>query len=149
GGGTVTSVIDASSFALDDGRQVRLIAFDTPAQPAPGESGARAAAAVAAKAALGDLLLGQTGRLRAGASRPERDWRLVADAVVVREGAEQSVLEAMLANGHGRLGLGLPERSCMASLLASERSARRSQLGLWADSDYDLRRAEDTAAILA
>jgi endonuclease YncB( thermonuclease family) len=148
GSGTVSAVADGATFALDDGRQIRLVGLEVP-QSAPGESGARPAAALAAKAALESVLLGQTVMLRGPDSPPDRYGRYLADALLRRDGNEISLLHDRLAKGHARLGLDLPERACTAGLAAAERAARRAKLGLWADSYYDLRRAEDPAAILA
>jgi len=151
GSGTVASVADGATFVLEDGRQVRLALIDVPPGPGPGlgEGDARSKAALAAQAGLSELLLGQAVVLRGPDPKPDRYGRIVADGFVQRDGAERSVLQDMLAKGFGRLGLGAQDRSCTAPLLALERSARRAKLGLWADPYYDLRRAEDPAAILA
>jgi endonuclease YncB( thermonuclease family) len=149
GSGTVASVADGVTFVLADGRQVRLAAIDVPPQPGLDPADPRAKAALAAKAGLSELLLGKPVVLHGPNPQPDRYGRIVADAFVARDGAERSVAQDMLARGFGRLGLGTQDRSCLAPLLALERSARRAKLGLWADPYYDLRRAEDPAGILA
>ena len=52
GTGTVRAITDGRSFILEDGREIRLAGIEVPLPPAAGESGPRAEAAVAARAAF-------------------------------------------------------------------------------------------------
>jgi hypothetical protein len=56
GTGKVIAVADGRSFLLDDGREIRLPAIEVPLPPQPGETGTRANAGKAARAALTALL---------------------------------------------------------------------------------------------
>ena len=62
---------------------------------------------------------------------------------------EQSVQQALLAQGHARVSANIGDSACAASLLAAEQAARAAGLGLWADPYYVMRNAEDPAGILA
>jgi endonuclease YncB( thermonuclease family) len=64
GAGKVSAIIDGRSFVLDDGREVRLAGIEVPFPPAPGETGPRAVAGSAARAALESILAGQSIELR-------------------------------------------------------------------------------------
>jgi endonuclease YncB( thermonuclease family) len=48
----VRAVTDGRSFILEDGREIRLAGIEVPLPPAPGESGPKAEAGLAARAAL-------------------------------------------------------------------------------------------------
>src|SRR5262249_60460159 len=61
--GQATRVIDARSFVLSDGREVRLAAIAVPAAPEPGDSSHAAAAGTAATAALESILSVDTVQL--------------------------------------------------------------------------------------
>src|SRR5262245_55644480 len=52
GTGKVRAITDGRSFILDDGREIRLAAIEVPLAPAAGQSGPRAEAGLAARAAL-------------------------------------------------------------------------------------------------
>jgi len=118
--GTVGHVIDANTFTLDDGREVRLAAIEVP----PLAAGA-APGGAAAKAALDDALIGD-------------------DAVVLR-GAQGEMLAAGFARVADRVG----GRACAAELLRSEDAARRAKLGLWADPYYEVLAAAAPTDVLA
>jgi endonuclease YncB( thermonuclease family) len=145
-GGQVGSVTDGRTFLLTDNRPIRLPAIEVPVV----ENGGRGTAGVAARDALIGLILRQNLQLRrpAGVGGLDRYGRTIADAVVTVAGTEQSVTHAMLAQGHARVGTH-PEPGCIGELLALERSARDAKLGLWGEPYYQLRGANDGAALLA
>jgi endonuclease YncB( thermonuclease family) len=143
--GTVASVIDGRTLVLDDGREVRLAAIEVapPTEPAGAD----------AKAALEALVAGQSIELRAVGAEPkaetDRYGRLFGHIYVTREGTERWAEAELMARGHARVAARVGERACATALLARERAARASNLGLWADPYYVIRPADDAAAVAA
>ena len=124
GTATVSAVHDGRSFVLDDGREVRLDGIEVPPVAAPGVSVERAAAGLAAKAALEELVLHRTVELRTAETVPDRYGRIVAQAVVLADGGGRPVADELLAHGHARMAA---DAACAAALLERERGARRGQ----------------------
>jgi endonuclease YncB( thermonuclease family) len=146
GTATVSAVHDGRSFVLDDGREVRLDGIEVPPVAAPGVSAERAAAGLAAKAALEELVLHRTVELRTAETAPDRYGRIVAQAVVLADGGGRPVADELLAHGHARMAA---DAACATALLERERGAREAKLGLWGDPYYSVRTAEDLAGLLA
>ena len=149
GAGKVSAIIDGRSFVLDDGREVRLAGIEVPFPPAPGETGPRAAAGSAARAALDSILAGQSIELRQRAPAFDRYGRTLAHVYVANEGRGRSVAHEMLATGYARVAAQVGDRACAAELLARERAARQAKLGLWGEPYYAIVGAESGAALLA
>jgi endonuclease YncB( thermonuclease family) len=148
GSGNVAKVGDGRSFVLADGRQIRIAAIEAPPAPDPGETGPRAAAGSAAKAALESILAGQTISLqRQGPDAIDRYGRIVAHVEVA--GLARPVGPEMVARGHARVAAMVGHTACAAELLALERTARSSKLGLWGEPYYVVRAAENGAELLA
>jgi len=149
GAGTVAAVSDGRSFVLDDGRQIRLAAIEVPQLPLPGETGSKAAAALAARGVLESMVLGQKIELRqkVGAAT-DRYGRILAFAYV-EAGGERSVAHDLVGRGHALVAIHGGERACTGDLLAQERAARDAKLGLWGEPVYWLMGAEGAAALLA
>jgi endonuclease YncB( thermonuclease family) len=153
--GAVARVSDGVNFVLADGREVRLAGL-APLPESPGETEQVAADATGTRlptpqAALASLLAGQEVVLRRAAEASDRYGRLLALVYVVRDGAERLAQRELLARGDAVLAPGL-ELACpaeRAELSAAERAARKARLGVWADPDYFVRRADNPAAILA
>jgi micrococcal nuclease len=137
--GTVGHVIDANTFSLDDGREIRLAAIEVP----PLAAGA-APGGVAAKAAL-DALIGGAVVLRQADIAADRYGRTVAYVSAVRDGEEVFAQGEMLAAGFDRVG----SRACAAELFRREDDARRAKLGLWADPYYEVLAAAASTDVLA
>ena len=138
GTGTVRTVLDGRTVLLDDGREVRLAAIE-----APGERGA-----AAAKAALAELVEARAVSLkRLGSAAVDRHGRVVA--YVFMSGNEPSAQQALLSRGHARVAGRVGDFACATKLLAAEQAARTGCLGLWADSYYVMRQAENPTEILA
>jgi len=148
GSGRVTAVADGRSFALDDGREVRLAAIEAPPAPEPGESAPRTAAGAAAKAALESLALGQTVELRQRQPVSDRYGRILAYAAVLPAGAEPTIAHALVARGFARVAASVDDPACAAELLSRERVARNQKLGLWGEPDYAVIGAESGAELL-
>jgi endonuclease YncB( thermonuclease family) len=138
--GIAERIVDARTFVLDDGREVRLAAIETPAT---------GAATTQAKTGLETLLAGKAVVLKGLGADRDRYGRLVAQVFLVENGGERWVQAELLAAGHARLAARVGDRACAAALVAHEHAARRALLGLWSDPFYGLRRAEDPATVAA
>jgi endonuclease YncB( thermonuclease family) len=149
GTGKVRAINDGRSFILDDGREIRLAAIEVPLAPAAGQSGPRAEAALAARAALESMLANQSVELRQNAAGADRYGRTLAMVYVMRDGAQQSVAHEMLARGFARVSAHVGDRPCAEELLAQERGARRAKLGLWGEPYYVIVAAESGAQFAA
>src|SRR5215468_1965401 len=129
GTGKVRAISDGRSFILEDGREICLAAIEVPLAPAAGESGPRAEAGLAARAALESMLASQSVvELRQDAAGADRYGRTLAMVYVMRDGARQSVAHEMLARGFARVSAHVGDRPCAEELLAQERGARRAKL---------------------
>jgi endonuclease YncB( thermonuclease family) len=149
GTGKVRAITDGRSFILDDGREIRLAAIEVPLAPAAGESGPRAEAGLAARAALESMLASQSVELRQNGAGADRYGRTLAMVYVMRDGARQSVAHEMLARGFARVSAQVGDRPCAEELLAQERGARRAKLGLWSEPYYVVVAAESGGQLAA
>ncbi len=149
GNGKVGSIIDGRSFALEDGRPVRLPGIEVPLLGRPDERDLRAGAALAAREALGTILAGQEVELRQGTATVDRYGRMLADAYFQRNGAQQSAARAMVAAGMARVSADDASRACMTELLTEEGNARAAKLGLWNEPYYAIHAAENLAELMA
>jgi endonuclease YncB( thermonuclease family) len=154
GSGRVVSVVDGRSFALEDGREVRLAGIETPAPPNPGPGDGGPGAAFAAKAALESLVLGRTVDLRQRQPEIDRYGRIVA-LISLPEGteaspatAEPSIAHALIGRGFARVGANLDDPACTMELLSRERVARTQRLGLWGEPDYAIISADNGAELV-
>jgi endonuclease YncB( thermonuclease family) len=149
GTGNVRAIIDGRSFTLEDGREIRLAGIEVPLPPAAGESGPRAQAALAARAALESMLASQSVELRQNGAGADRYGRARAMVYVMRDGVARSVTHEMLARGFARVSAHVGDRSCAEELLAQERAARRAKLGLWSEPYYVIVAADGAAELAA
>jgi endonuclease YncB( thermonuclease family) len=140
--GRVNRIVDGRSFVLDDGREIRLASLAAP----PTEA---SASGQAARAALAAMLTGETIALRRSAAAPDRYGRVAAYAFIAAEPEPRSVVHAMLAAGHARLGAEAGDPACTAELLTQERNARIAKLGLWRDPQYGILAAGDLTGLVA
>jgi endonuclease YncB( thermonuclease family) len=141
--GTARRVIDGRTFALDDGREVRLAAIEVPPLDAAVPGGA------AAKAALDALIGGDAVVLRQADIATDRYGRLVAYVSAVRDGEELFAQGEMIAAGEARVSDHVGNRPCALELFKREATARLAKLGLWADPYYEVLNAETPADVLA
>jgi endonuclease YncB( thermonuclease family) len=122
GEGRVTEVIDARSFRLEDGREIRLAGIE----PAfPGKSAAERGRVLAV------LLAGRHVRLHGDDDTPDRygrqtvfAWRLPDEVLIQQE---------LLTQGEALVSPEVNEGECLAALLAAEATARETKRGIWAD----------------
>jgi endonuclease YncB( thermonuclease family) len=149
GAGKVTRIIDGRSFLLEDGREIRLAAVEVPPAPGSDETGARAAAGLAAMAALDAIIGGQPVEVRQRSPATDRYGRIVAHVYLTRDGTERSAAHDLLARGYARVAANVGHPPCAGELLARERLARAARLGLWAEPSYGLLGAENGTEILA
>jgi endonuclease YncB( thermonuclease family) len=156
--GKVRAIADGRSFVLDDGREIRLAGIEVPFPPAPGETGERAEAGRRARAALENLVAGREVELRqTGAA--DRYGRIMAQANVRQEdsGPFRSAANHMLATGFARVSAHVRnhvgnhpgDRACADEMLAQERAARESKLGLWREPYYAILEAGSFAELSA
>jgi endonuclease YncB( thermonuclease family) len=117
GEGRVGAIIDARTFRMDDGREVRLAGIETVTDGA---------------AALSALVAGRNVALRGETDAPDRYGR--QPAFVFVEQANTSVQSQLLAQGDALVSGAIADKGCAAELSASEAAARRARRGIWADS---------------
>jgi endonuclease YncB( thermonuclease family) len=145
--GTVTRVIDARTFILEDGREARLAAIEAPLLAGPHEP--NTAPGAAAKETLDALVGGDAVVLRRAEAVSDRYGRLLAFAYAERDGEELFAQGELLAAGYARVADRVGSRACATELLGRERTARTAKLGLWANSYYEVLNAETPADVLA
>lgn len=133
GEGRVAGVIDARSFRLDDGREVKL-------------AGIEVADRAKAAAALSALLLGRDVTLRGQDDTPDRYGRQPAYAFL--DGQETSVQGELLRRGLALVSSEIADKDCAAALMAAEAEARTTRSGTWAESSV-IKNAESSDDILA
>jgi endonuclease YncB( thermonuclease family) len=135
GEGRVDAIVDARSFRLGDGREVRLAGIE-PVAP-------RRAGGVAALTAI---VLGREVALHGDSDAPDRYGR--QPAFVFIAGSTASVQSRLLADGEALVGIDIGAADCRTELLAAEADARRHRRGLWADPAA-IKNAENSGDILS
>jgi endonuclease YncB( thermonuclease family) len=136
GEGRVAAIIDARTFRMDDGREVRLAGIET----------VTTAARADGSAALSALAAGRSVTLRGETDAPDRYGRQPAFAFV--EQADTSVQSLLLARGEALVSGTIADKACVAELLAAEAAARQARRGIWADPSV-IKNAESPGDILA
>src|SRR4051812_437666 len=119
GEGHVSEIIDARSFRLTDGREVRLAGIEAP----PPEF------LPVAIETLRALLRDRDVVLRGEDDAPDRYGRQRAFAWVA--GSDRPVQSELLAQGASLRGIDLPDRECALSLATAEAEARLAGHGIW------------------
>jgi endonuclease YncB( thermonuclease family) len=135
GEGRVVAVLDARSFRLDDGREVRLAGIEPVASGNADRSSALAA-----------IIAGQQLKLAGPDDAPDRYGRQTAFAYLAS--SEISVQAQLLAQGDALVSTTVTDKDCAASLMAAETEARQAKRGTWADSSA-IKNAESPGDILA
>ena len=130
GTATVAGVRDGRTLLLADGRELRLAAIEV-------TGGSRDA--------LQQLVDGRSIRLERLDTATDRYGRLVA--FIYTEDMEQSVQQAMVAQGQARVSGRIGSKACADALLGAEKSARRARRGLWADPNFAPLRPENLIRI--
>ena len=130
GTATVAAVRDGRTLLLADGRELRLAAIEV-----TGNS----------RELLQQLVDGHSIRLEQLGNAPDRYGRLIA--FVYAENAEQSVQQAMVAQGQARVSGRIGNKACADLLLGAERAARTARRGIWADPNFAPLRPENVTRI--
>ena len=117
GEGRVSSIIDARTLRMDDGREVRLAGIETNA---------------ANTSALAALVAGRDVALRGETDAPDRYGR--QPAFVFLNSADASVQSLLLVQGQALVSSAVADKPCAAELSAAEAVARRARRGIWANS---------------
>ena len=129
--GAAGRVLDGRTFALEDGREIRLAGIEVPPLPEPQEK-SPAPGGTAARDALAALLSGAQITLKqADAQKTDRYDRIIAYASAKRDGADHAVQADLIAAGHARVAARVGNRACAMELLRRETLARKAKLGLW------------------
>jgi endonuclease YncB( thermonuclease family) len=137
GEGQVSAVIDARSFRLEDGREVRLAGIE-PAFPEK--------SAFMRTRALAELLVGREVRWSGEDDTPDRYGREVA--FVWRLADETLVQRELLEQGEAMVSPALGNTDCAAAMMAAEGTAREAKRGIWADATA-IKNTESPGDILA
>jgi endonuclease YncB( thermonuclease family) len=135
GDGRVDSVLDARTFRLADGREVRLAGLEL----AAGE-------ADRSKAALASLIGGRDVALHGADDTPDRYGRQTA--FVVLKGLTTPVQFELLSRGEALVSATVSDKTCSNALLDAEADARAARRGIWSGSAA-LKNAERPDDILA
>ncbi len=137
GEGRVVEVIDARTFRLQDGRDIRLAGIepvtsgDTKASPA---------------AALSAIIAGREVTLRGEDDTPDRYGR--QPALVFLATSDTPVQSLLLAQGDALVAATLTDRDCASVLSHAEAEARQTKRGIWADPAA-IKNSESPGDILA
>jgi endonuclease YncB( thermonuclease family) len=133
GEGRVAAVIDARSFRLEDGREVRLAGIE----PAVSDKAASALAAI---------VVGREVTLSGQDDTPDRYGR--QPAFVFLAASEEPVQAQLLTQGEALVSGTVTDKDCASILNAAETAARQARRGTWADPAA-IKNAESPGDILA
>ena len=149
--GTVEAVVDGRTFALADGREVRLDGIEIqPGLAGSSPAGGESPKADVAAAALAALVAGKEVVLTHAKAATDRHGRVLADAVLAPQSGPASVTKTLVEQGVVRVaGRSAGAGACLPELRSAERSARSARLGLWGDPRYFPRTAEDVGTLSA
>jgi endonuclease YncB( thermonuclease family) len=135
GEGRVAAVIDARSFRLHDGREIRLAGIE----PADADK-AKDSAALAA------LVGGRDVTLHGADDAPDRYGRQTAFVFVA--GSETPVQSELLRQGAALYSANVADGACAGTLAAAETTAMSAKIGIWS-APAAIKNAESPGDILA
>jgi endonuclease YncB( thermonuclease family) len=135
GEGRVAAVIDARTFRLEDGREVRLAGVEPVASERANGS-----------AALSAIVTGREVTLRGEDDTPDRYGRQPAFVFVAA--SESPVQALLLSRGEALVSAAVTDKECALVLMSAENSARDAKQGAWADAMV-IKNAESPGDILA
>jgi endonuclease YncB( thermonuclease family) len=135
GEGRVAAVIDARSFRLQDGREVRLAGIE----PVVAEKADRSSA-------LAAIIAGREVTLSGEDDTPDRYGR--QPAFVFLASSDTLVQGLLLTQGQALVSATVTDKDCASILNAAEAAARQAKLGTWADPAA-IKNAESPGDILA
>jgi endonuclease YncB( thermonuclease family) len=135
GEGRVSAVIDARTFRLEDGREVRLAGVE----PASLEKAKQTSA-------LSAIVAGREVTLRAQDDTPDRYGRQTAFVFV---GSSETPVQALLlSRGEALDSATVTDKECAAALMSAETTGRQAHQGIWAGPTA-IKNAESPGDILA
>jgi endonuclease YncB( thermonuclease family) len=134
GEGRVSGIIDALSFRLQDGREVRIAGIEPASQR------------TAAARALAEILADREVSLRGEDDAPDRYGR--QPAFVFLSSSAGSVQEELLSRGAALVSSTVTDKECASALMAAEAAARRARRGFWAEPSA-IKNTESPGDILA
>ena len=129
------SVVDARTFRLEDGREVRLAGVEPVASEKAKET-----------SALSALVAGREVMLRGEDDTPDRYGR--QPAFVFLASSETSVQALLLSQGEALFSAAVTDKDCASVLSSAEAAARGAKQGTWADPTA-IKNAESPGDILA
>ena len=135
GEGRVAAVIDARSFRLEDGREVRLAGIEPAAAEKSKDTSALAA-----------IIAGRDVTLRGEDDTPDRYGRQPAFAFLAA--SDIPVQAQLLAQGEALVSAAVTNPDCASVLAHAEAEARQAKLGVWAEASA-IKNAESAGDILA
>src|SRR6266851_6417883 len=135
GEGRVVEILDARTFRLADGREVRLAGIE----PVTGEKANRTLA-------LAAIIAGRDVTLSGEDDTPDRYGR--QPAFVFVDGSETPVQGLLLTQGEALVSATVTNKDCALVLTAAEAAARQAKQGTWA-SPAAIKNAESPGDILA
>jgi endonuclease YncB( thermonuclease family) len=135
GEGRVAAVIDARSFRLDDGREIRLAGIE----PSDTDK-AKGTAALAA------VIAGHDVTLHGEDDTPDRYGRQTAFVFV--GGSETPVQSELLRRGEALFAADVADKDCAGTLAAAEAEASTAKIGIWS-APAAIKNAESPGDILA
>ncbi len=131
GEGRVAAIIDARTFRLDDGQEVRLAGIEPTAETTA--------------SILATLIDGREVTLHGSNDIPDRYGRLPAFTFIAN--SQISIQKMLLAQGAAFISAPIADKDCMSDLLQAEAEARLARRGLWGNP-VAIKKAESTGDIL-
>jgi endonuclease YncB( thermonuclease family) len=125
GEGRVAAVIDARTFRLDDGREIRLAGIEPVYSEKPAIGQADRASALAG------IVTGHEVTLDGEDDTPDRYGR--QPAFVYLDHSDTLVQSLLLAQGDALVSAAVTNKDCASILIAAETAAREAKRGTWAD----------------
>jgi endonuclease YncB( thermonuclease family) len=142
GEGRVAAVIDARTFRLQDGREVRLAGIEPVYSKKPEAEQTPADRT----SALSAIVTGHEVTLAGEDDTPDRYGR--QPAFVYLDHSDTLVQGLLLAQGDALVSAAVTNKDCASVLAAAEATARQARRGTWADSAV-IKSAESADDILA
>lgn len=145
---TVTRVIDGETLLLDGGSELKLVGALAPRAFDTAGAASEWPLAEAARAGLDRLVAARNVRIAFAGRRTDRYGRLLAHVFTGADDKPVWVQGEMLKAGLARAYALEGSAQCLAELISQEAVARESATGLWADTTYAVRSADDVNALL-
>jgi endonuclease YncB( thermonuclease family) len=150
GEGRVAAIIDARSFRLEDGREIRLAGIEPVSSEKVSSEKVLSEEVLAEKSkdgsALSALIAGREVSLRGQDDTPDRYGRQAA--FVYLGSSETPVQAALLAQGEALASVDVADKDCALALAAAEAEGRNAKQGIWAGPSA-IKNAESPGDILA